>query len=279
MSVAQTAIAGVETLSFEALGGTCDLFAIEPHEPLAEAAEWIHEMHRRLTRFDADSELSRTNARAGEWVDVSPELHALLVAALDAYDRSRGLVNAAVLPALLAAGYDRTFDEVVARSDARPSPAAVAVPPLPAALEVRPGRARIARGAAIDLGGLAKGWIADHAVQRIGPNSLASCGGDLRARGSGPDGEGWPVGFGDRTVLLEDTAAATSGTTKRRWGNGLHHLIDPRTGRPADTDLHEVSVLARTALQAEVLAKTALLLGSSEAAAFLGPRSLGWALS
>ncbi len=279
MSAAQTAVAAVETLSFEALGGTCELFAIDPDEPLAEAAEWIHAMHRCLTRFDAASELSRTNAQAGEWVDVSAELHALLVAALDAYDRSGGLVNAAVLPALLAAGYDRTFDEVVARGDATQSATAVAVPPLPAVLEVRPGQARIARGASIDLGGLAKGWIADHAVQRIGRNSLASCGGDLRARGGGPDGGGWPVGFGDRTVLLEGTAAATSGTTKRRWGAGLHHLIDPRTGRPAETDLHEVSVLARTALDAEILAKTALLLGSAEAPAFLAPRSLGWALS
>lgn len=269
----------MERLAFNALGGTCELFAIAPRESLSDTAEWVHELHARLTRFEPSSELSRWNARAGEWADVSAELHALLVAALDAYDRSGGLVNVAILPALVAAGYDRTFDEVAVRGAAPPATRAVTVPPLPAVLEVRPGRARIARGAGIDLGGLAKGWIADHAVQRIGLNCLASCGGDLRARGQGPNGDGWPVGFGDRTVLLEGTAAATSGTTKRRWGEGLHHLIDPRTGRPSDTDLSEVSVLARTALDAEVLAKTALLLGSVEAPTFLEPRSLGWSLS
>src|SRR5438477_33847 len=83
-------------------------------------------------------------------------------------------------------------------------------------------------------------------------------GGDLLARGPGETGEGWPVGFGDRTVLLRDMGAATSGTTKRMWGPGLHHLIDPRTSKPAATDLKEVSVIAGTAADAEIYAKVAL---------------------
>jgi thiamine biosynthesis lipoprotein len=70
--------------------------------------------------------------------------------------------------------------------------------------------------------------------------------GDLYARGGGTTGEGWPVGFGDKTLLLKDLGAATSGTTKRAWADG-HHLIDPRTGRPALSDLTEASVLAATA--------------------------------
>ena len=76
-------------------------------------------------------------------------------------------------------------------------------------------------------------------------------------------------------MLLHDLGAATSGTGGRRWGEGLHHLIDPRTGRPADTDLAEVSVLAPTGADAEVLAKTALLLGREAGARFLDPRALG----
>lgn len=269
----------MDVLTFDALGGTCELFAVGPHEPLAATAEWIRGLHSSLTRFDPASELSRFNARAGEWVAVSPELHALLEAALDAYDASDGLVNAAILPALVAAGYDRTFDEIP-RSAHAPATGRP-VPPLPDLLEVA-GHAhlsRLTRGAAVDLGGLAKGWIADRAVERLGDNALASCAGDLYARGPGESGGGWPVGFGDRTLLLRDTGAATSGTTKRRWGDGLHHLIDPRTGRPAESDLEEVSVLAPTALDAEVFAKTALLLGSAAAPAYLEKRSQGWNLS
>jgi len=148
-------------------------------------------------------------------------------------------------------------------------------------LAVRPGAARLAPGNAIDLGGIAKGWLADRAVERIGPNALANLAGDLRAIGGGPEradtaaGPGWPVGFGETTVLLTDGAAATSGTTGRRWGDGLHHLIDPRSGAPAASDLVEVSVLAATATEAEVLAKTALLLGAVRGAAYLDQRARG----
>ena len=315
------AVTAPRAVTFEALGGEVELFAIDPAEPLEATAEWIRGLHRQLTRFEPDSELSRFNARAGEWVDVSPVLHDLLVASLGAFEKSEGLVHIAVLPALIAAGYDRTFEEVSGgstvsssrtrvlrqrnlavrqenvagrqrnaaiwqRSVAKTRGAAEEGPgaprsigALPDLLTVVPGRALLARGAAIDLGGIAKGWIADRAVERLGPNSLVSCGGDLHARGGGETGAGWPVGFGDRTLLLKDLAAATSGTTKRRWGDGLHHLIDPRTGAPSTSDLSEVSVLAATALDAEILAKTALLLGSAHAEAYLKPRSQGWALS
>ncbi len=143
---------------------------------------------------------------------------------------------------------------------------------------MRPRAARVAAGAAVDLGGIAKGWLADRLVERLGPNSLANLAGDLYARGPGTTGDGWPVGFGGTTVLLRDLGAATSGVTKRRWGAGLHHLIDPRTGRPAIGDLSEVSVLARSGTDAEVYAKAALLLGAAAAPAWLAPRSLGWDL-
>ncbi len=289
----------VASLRFEALGGECELYAVAPAEPLEETARWIRGLHRRLTRFEPESELSRFNDRAGDWVEVSPELEALLRAALDAFETSEGLVHAGILPALLDAGYDRSFgdmyvfrhqlDDIRHRSDDRTHAAsrdtslAGASPeppePLPALLQVRSGSAKLEPGAAIDLGGLAKGWIADRAVERLGPHSLANCAGDLRALGGGPSGEGWPVAFGGQTLLLDDHGAATSGTTKRRWGDGKHHLIDPRTGAPSTSDLSEVSVLARTALDAEIMAKSAILLGSAQAPSGLEGRALGWALA
>jgi thiamine biosynthesis lipoprotein len=68
------------------------------------------------------------------------------------------------------------------------------------------------------------------------------------------------VAIAGKTYLLRNLGAATSSTRKRRWGH-LHHLIDPRTGLPAATRLEEVSVVAETALDAEVLAKTVLISG------------------
>jgi thiamine biosynthesis lipoprotein len=130
----------------------------------------------------------------------------------------------------------------------------------------------------VDLGGIAKGWLADRVADRLGDSALVNLCGDLFARGGGETGEGWPVGFGDRTLLLKDMGAATSGTTKRAWVGG-HHLIDPRTGLPAQSDLREVSVLASTATDAEIYAKVALLLGSRDAPKWLESRSPGWSLA
>jgi thiamine biosynthesis lipoprotein len=62
---------------------------------------------------------------------------------------------------------------------------------------------------------------------------------------------------------------ATSGVTVHRWAAHRHHLIDPRTRRPAVTDILQATVVARTAREAEVLAKTAVILGRDEGLAFL----------
>ena len=261
---------------FTALGGDCELFGVDLHaDVLARGEAWIHKMHDRLTRFTDTSELSRFNASAGAWVAVSDELGALLRESLRAFEVSGGLVHAATLPALLAAGYTRDFTLGGTPTTAAPRPPA----PLPDLLEVREGEARLAIGAAIDLGGIAKGWLADRLAAEMGANCLVNLCGDLYARGPGESGEGWPVGFGDTTVLLLDMGAATSGVTKRMWGPGLHHLIDPRTARPAATDLQEVSVLAKTATDAEIFAKVALLLGRDAAPRWLEGRSAGWSLA
>jgi thiamine biosynthesis lipoprotein len=184
-------------------------------------------------------------------------------------------VNAAVLPALLAAGYTRTFSEGPTAVTA-----SVVPPALPEVLQVRPGSARLRQGAAMDLGGVAKGWLADRLAADLGPNSLVNLCGDLFARGGGETGDGWPVGMGGKTVLLLDMGAATSGTRKRAWGPDLHHLIDPRTGLPSRSDLAEASVIARTGADAEIFAKTALLLGSTRAEEYLAAHeALGWSLT
>lgn len=266
----------LEQRLFEALGGACEIYAVGlAATRLAEGEAWVHEMHDRLTRFSPTSELSRFNASAGSWADVSPLLESLLRECLRAHDLSDALVNAAVLPALLAAGYTRTFSEGPTKVTA-----SVVPPALPNVLDVRSGQARLRQGALIDLGGIAKGWLADRLAADLGPNSLVSLCGDLFARGGGETGDGWPVGMGGKTVLLLDMGAATSGTQKRSWAPDLHHLIDPRTGRPSRTDLSEVSVIARTGADAEIFAKTALILGSAKAEEYLAAHdALAWSLT
>jgi len=236
-------------LHFRAMGTTCSLFG---DGDLAEGERWVRSIAARITRFDESSELSRLNAAAA-WVDISPELEHLLRASLLAFEMSGGLVNVAVLPSMLAIGYTRPLTQgpTAAHLDQ-----AHTAPFLPEVLKVARGRARLAPNMRIDLGGIAKGWMADRLAERLGDHVLVNLGGDLYARGE------WPVAIACKTYLLRNLGAATSSTRKRRWGD-LHHLIDPRTGLPATTRVEEVSVVAETALDAEVLAKTVLISGGA----------------
>src|SRR6267143_6146657 len=118
--------ASVESHHFEALGTNCSLFAVGlSHGRLLEAEFWVRRLGARLTRFSADSELSKLNASAGLWMDVSAEMESLLDSSLTAYEMSGGLVNVAVLPSMLAIGYRRPLMEgplAVALEDAHALP-------------------------------------------------------------------------------------------------------------------------------------------------------------
>jgi thiamine biosynthesis lipoprotein len=132
---------------------------------------------------------------------------------------------------------------------------------------------RLPAGARLDLGGIGKGWAADRAaglLQPLGPG-MVGAGGDIRAWGDQPGaqpGLGWLVavdaprqpGHDLAWLRVRAGAVATSTVLARRWAGG-HHLMDPRTARPAATDLLSVTALAPTVVQAEVAAKVALILG------------------
>ncbi len=130
------------------------------------------------------------------------------------------------------------------------------------------------KGMGLDLGGIAKGWAVDQAISLLAGRgeALVDAGGDMRSSGA-PGGTPWPVAIEDAfnparpgpVLGLSQGAVATSSIGGRHWqrdGESRHHLIDPRTGRPSDSDLHTVTVLAPTTVQAEVAAKVALILGS-----------------
>jgi thiamine biosynthesis lipoprotein len=225
----------------------------------------------RLTRFSPDSELMRLNAATTSLVRIGPTLTAALDWARMAEGMSDGLVDASLLDERLAAeaGLD---------------------PEIPVGAGRRWSLRRTARGAAVerepgvrfDLDGVAKGWLADRALAITpGRSALVDGDGDVAVRVT--PGDTWTVGIGDPrepgTLLgALDLGAdgdvprtwgiATSGTSVHRWahaGGDAHHLIDPRTRRPADTDVVQATVLAGSAREAEVLAKTAVIAGTDRA--------------
>ena len=268
---------------FEALGTTCSLFvAGAPGEHLERGEAWVRALQARLTRFEPDSELSRFNASAGAWIPVSEELEDLLREALRSWELSGGLVNVAVLSAMHGIGYRRPLREGPSGSIAVATP----LPALPDVLEVTPGRARLRPEAGLDLGGLAKGWMADRLARRLGDNALANLGGDLAAQGAGfssrriilrhllPNVITQAIVFAMSDIVLSILAIVTLGYL----GLGIQPPTPDWGAMIADGQdaLGEVSVVAPTALEAEVLAKTALLLGSGEAPAYLDGKAAAW---
>jgi len=253
---------------------TCDVTLAShgtPATPFTEVQRRLQALDKRYSRFRADSELSHLNAAAGRWHPVSADLHAMLRHALAVAAASANLVNAAMLPRLLAAGYVHSWTTGTP-PDAPPT-TPTPVPPLAELLELRRAAARLAPGYGIDVGALAKGRWADDIVTWLGPNSAASVGGDVTCRGPGPDGDGWPVNLPNGHVLrVRDGGVATSGIGKRRWGTNGHHLIDPRTGRPATSDITQSTVLARTGACADWVA-SAVVIGGSPTAAHLTTRT------
>jgi thiamine biosynthesis lipoprotein len=246
---------------------------------IGRARVLAQDLSARLTRFDPASELCRLNADPRRAVPAGPLLRRLASAARWAGEATGGLVDATCLSALEDAGYRGHFEPGAAAGPAWARAAGTPAPLAGAWRTLRVSDAEVIRpaGVRLDSGGLAKGLAADLMARELRDCDawVVDCAGDLRLGGTAdlerPVHVASPGGPEDdpvHTFRLRAAAVATSGTTRRAWAGG-HHLIDPRTGAPADTGVVQVTALAPTALLAEVRAKAALLSGPSGAAAFL----------
>ncbi len=240
---------------------------------LQSVPRWFEHWETIFSRFRPQSELSCLNQSAGAWVAVSPSLLQVIQFARRAAELTNGLFNPLVLNALESAGYDRPFD-VMPEQSALPASSGKPVPsPNLIEIQTKSRHVRLPPGARLDLGGIAKGWAAEQAAIALGMTGAAmvDAGGDMVARGSPDDSGGWivqvpvPEAAYLYRISLKNCAIATSGTDYRRWeraGTMQHHIIDPRTGAPAQTEIVQASVIAPDMLHAEVWAKAALISGN-----------------
>jgi FAD:protein FMN transferase len=247
------------------------------------------------SRFRADSELSRVNARAGRATTISPLLADAIALSLRAGALSGGDVDPTVGRSLRFAGYDRDWSLMAATAPAGASragaPARAPWPPEPRPVTLRQRAgwrsvsldrdARVVRiplGVSLDLGATAKAWAADRAAGAAsragGCGALVAIGGDVALACACPPG-GWLVRVTDdhrapldapgQTIRLSCGGLATSSVAVRRWrhaGAEMHHIIDPRTGLPACSPLRTVSVVAGTCAEANIAATAALVRGA-----------------
>ena len=262
-------------------------------EQLAEVPGWFAEWEQHLSRFRDDSELVRLNQLSGRLVQVSEILWDVIQTALQAAQRSQGLVTPTMLVQLEQAGYDRGF--TLLQSDVPGNKSSQAVSKswslFPSAdwqeISWSPHERLVSvpPGVQLDLGGIAKGWAADCAADLLGlyGPALVDAGGDIAVSGPMADGQPWPIEVVNPTdptgqlelLLLSAGAVATSGRDYRRWWRHeawQHHILDPRTGRPAQTDVLSATVIAPTAREAEMAAKVVLIRGSRDGMAWLEAR-------
>jgi thiamine biosynthesis lipoprotein len=243
------------------------------------------EWHVRFSRFDAGSELSLVNSDSRARVEVSRTMARLADAVVGAAEATGGLVDGTLVSEIEGVGYAADLEGSVPLRDALE----IAPPRKPASpsplsrwreISLEDGVLIRTPGVQIDSGGLGKGLFADLAAERLGQHATfaVDCGGDLRLGGSQRALRTVEVTSPfDHDVLhrfdLAEGGVATSGIGKRSWldetGAPAHHLLDPGTGRPAFTGIVQVTALAPGALEAEALAKAALLSGPARAREWL----------
>jgi FAD:protein FMN transferase len=281
---------------WRALGSPSELLVYgENAEAVADdAVAEIERLEACWSRFRPESELSELNRSQGRWFPVSPTLWDALDKARWAFHATEGLFDPTVHDRLVDLGYDRTFRDMAA---AETEELSASMAPIGFGAVVFDDKARaiqLPADRAIDLGGIGKGLAADIVTASViakGATSVClGLGGDVRVRGPGPDADAaWNIQIQhpvDDRVLgsfpLTDEALVQSTTLFRRWersGRSVHHLIDPRTGQPSETDLVGAVVTGVNAWLAEVVAKSAILLGSTAGLALLIRSELdGWLL-
>lgn len=236
----------------------------------AEAEGVVRGLETILSRFLPNSELARLN-RSGH-ARVHADLRCVTQLAIDARTDTDGRFDPTLCEAVVAAGYDRSFDDV-------PRDVGATTPPVShsgqVAVDDVAGTITLGRKVSLDLGGIAKGYAAEMAAELLaeaGP-CLVNAGGDIATRGVPTDGS-WAVGVatadGEVTIGLTRGGLATSGRDRRRWqsdGEERHHIIDPNTMLPSQSDILRITVLAPTAVAAETYATALFMVGADDAIA------------
>jgi|SRR5579875_80614 len=270
---------------WEAIGTSIRLVVTDPAR-LAVGREllagYLSALDLACSRFRADSELARAERLAGTPVPVSDLLADLVGVALHAAEATDGDLDPTVATRLSALGYDRDFALVASDGP----PVRLSQEPRPDWRDIRldrdGGTLTMPPGVRLDLGATAKARAADQAAARLAGcldcGVLVSLGGDIAVAGPPPAG-GWRVRIQDVTghpgeipagpsqvIALPGGGVSTSGIAARRWRRGqrtLHHILDPSTGLPARPVWRTVSVLAGTAVQANVASTTAIIRGAA----------------
>jgi thiamine biosynthesis lipoprotein len=294
------------------MGSECHVVVVGRPALLESAESEVRRLESIWTRFDDASELSRLNSRAGEEVEVSDELLILARRAKQLHETTGGWFDPFLGSDIVSAGYDRDFEtldggisptaadeEDDVRWGRAPEPRRRRTQPM--TLDVERSSVRLAPDVCFDPGGIGKGLAADLVSHRLmhegSAGVLVNLGGDLRCRGVSepgidpalqPDEAMWTITVDDAvdsnapaaaSLRLFDGGVCTSSASRRRWqsddGRTVHHLLDPKTGRPAPLGPRSVTIVAPEAHIADALSKAVYLGGPEIAVRLLQQHNAG----
>lgn len=282
--------ARLQSESFRAMGTLCVVSVAtrrdsDARRALAAGRAEVIACEQALSRFDPTSDLSRLNASAGAWTPVGGRLLEALQAGLQAREETNGRFDPTILPALVAAGYDRSFERLAERP---PRPTSGWLPGGSIEVNVSAASAHVEAGVLVDLGGIGKGYSATRAIAALRAaqpdveGALVDLGGDIAIWGTPPGGGLWRISVADprrhESVLgvleLAGGGVATSGPERRRFGpdRRLHHLIDPTSGTSAEGGPLAVTVVAADATSAEAHATALAVTPLADSAEYLRER-------
>jgi len=246
----------VTQFQFPAMGTQIEVWSDANNDE--QVREWFEGVEQVCSRFRSESEVSRLNRDPSPVRDIDGILNEVIQAGSRAFELTEGLVDIGLGSTVKAWGYDRSFETI---SDLAHAPETS----VRGSWRLEGKLLHRTPGVSLDLGGIAKGWASDRAVED-GMAAVVSAGGDLRS--VHPDTAASvvdPAGDVVARVHVGRGALATSSIGRRRWRVGdteVSHLIDPRTMEPVNTPVISATVLADSAVDAEAGAKAVLLLGA-----------------
>lgn len=290
---------------FKSLGTEIIISAtLEPGQEniLNKVEEAIKDFNDRFSRFVKGNELDAFNNASSGVIRVSPTLAQIISEAKDYFNKTGGIFDPSIISDLESAGYGESFDKILKPStpdeavfgdlvaanlddkSGRATPN-ISRPSLFTQLEIRGEKIIKPPGLRLDLGGIGKGYIVDRLTKEL----LSSCsrfwlsaGGDIIISGRDEGKNDWEIGVQNPYQPLENIftlsnrgeklGIATSGIIKRagiKDGRKWHHLIDPRSGQPVLNDVLSVTLISSSATQADIFAKTVLILGRETGLKFI----------
>jgi len=255
---------------------TITLYGVDRHraETLLDYAERLVAHYEGIfSKTMPGSEIYKINNRTQSEIEVSAEVRHLVERSLQMSRLTDGLFDITIEPISALwnfSGEDRFVPEYSAIAKAMQGVGFENVMLTENTIIFKDSRTRL------DLGAVAKGFIADRIGSYFAENgverAIINLGGDILTIGGRTNTEPWRIGVRNPadlgelsgTLMVRGRAVASSGVYERQFETGgrvYHHILNPRTGYPVQTDLASVTIVADTALEGDLLSTAALLLG------------------